>query len=329
MDFIEEIVSRVERIERNLRNTSLKSTDVNKTPRNVLGDNENQVDHMERILKENALQERKDRALPMNVMDGFAIRVERIEVEVKDAPAEKSERSALPARVNEKKSGGQDCGKALRDTSEGCSTRKGVQSPIGALNEVTNQIERIEREMKDLTPQEKNFNFLLMNVLYEIANRMERIESHMRDAHLRQADKASFSVVLDEIVNRVERMERDLRSLMDAMDEIANRVERLENQMMSAPQEKRDKMSSTFVAEDNLNGMMRVGKETGEYAAQDDHKVSPMETKKATEERRSSQSGLSSLENVRNKEAELRLRKCVLCNGNHWQEHGRRYSSSS
>ncbi|VDK45776.1 unnamed protein product [Cylicostephanus goldi] len=255
---------------------------------------------------------------------------------------------------------------------------------------MANRVELIEKEVKDLTVQEKNFKALLMvsaqkyriplylyhalylylyqdmteefghqakqmeskvrrdvtrdkrekNMLYEIAHR-ERIESEMRDAYLKQADKGTLSArgVLNEIANRIERMERDTRSV----DEIANRVQCIEKELAFHGSGKKGDNASlrarkwlhdigkTFVGEDNLSVMTRMRREVGEYAAQDAHQVLLMETEKAPKERgsKSSQSGLSSLENVRIKETELRSRNCVFFNGNHWQEHGRRYSSSS
>ncbi|VDK55813.1 unnamed protein product [Cylicostephanus goldi] len=102
MDLIEEIVSREECIERELRIAPINNTEIMSPLKTVLKDIEIRIDHIERKIKENALREKRCQTLPMNITDEF-IRIDRIEMKMRDTLAETNgpTRSALPARMKQ------------------------------------------------------------------------------------------------------------------------------------------------------------------------------------------------------------------------------------
>ncbi|VDK46085.1 unnamed protein product [Cylicostephanus goldi] len=200
-------------------------------------------------MEEVVLQEKKYKAQMMTKMDKVANRLNRMEGQLRSTIAEKGDK--------------------------------------GVVDEVSTRVHQIERKIDENTPQEKRFKGLLMSVLDGIATRVERIENEMKDATLEtrenvpltgkemtayrlkrmQMISGDVSIVLDEIANRVERIEKEIRAVLlekedkRAVNKIANRLERIETEMSDAQLKIENRASLAVMLDETANRLERIEKE--------------------------------------------------------------------
>ncbi|VDK46121.1 unnamed protein product [Cylicostephanus goldi] len=201
---MDETAKKIELLEREIRDILREKRD-----KNVLDKIESRIEHIEMEMSRHASQEKRDKFSLMTVVDKIANRLDRMEGQLRDAPSEKGEKSVV--------------------------------------DEMATRVERIERKIEEDIPQEKKFKALLMSVLDGITTRVERIESEMKNGQVDTKDKLQL-MGREMADNRQDRIQRDSEEApviarpKSVLGEIARRVERIERDIRTVLLKKGDKV---------------------------------------------------------------------------------------